>query len=85
MIYLTVCVLSCVKDDDVRAKQKATVPIAIRFNDPNPRGGAGRRGRGRGVGPGRRQDTGDRPPRGEPSSVDHVPNVDNELDFPSLV
>lgn len=72
------------EDEDVRGKQKAAVPIAIRFNDPNPRGGAGRRGRGRGTGPGRRQETGDRPPRGQSSVVNDVPNVDNELDFPSL-
>jgi len=69
----------------LRGKQKTTVPIAIRFNDPNPRGGAGRRGgRGRGGGPGRRQETGDRPPRGQSTMSDAVPNVDNELDFPSL-
>lgn len=72
------------EDEDVRGKQKATVPIAIRFNDPNPRGGAGRRGRGRGAGPGRRQETGDRPSRGTSGIVNDVPNVDNELDFPSL-
>lgn len=75
------------EDEDVRGKQKATVPIAIRFNDTNPRGGAGRRGgRGRGgAGPGRRQETGDRPaPRTQSNVVDAVPNVDNELDFPSL-
>lgn len=75
------------EDEDVRGKQKATVPIAIRFNDSNARGGAGRRGRGRGGpggGPGRRQETGDRPPRGPSAVVDAVPNVDNELDFPSL-
>ena len=69
----------------MRGKQKATVPIPIRFNDPNPRGGGGRRGRGRGAGPGRRPDASDRPPRGQPSGVvNDVPNVDNELDFPSL-
>lgn len=73
------------EDEEFRGKQKATVPIAIRFNDPNPRGGASRRGgRGRGAGSGRRQETGDRPPRGQPGMTDAVPNVDNELDFPSL-
>jgi len=69
----------------VRGKQKNTVAIDIRFNDTDPRGGASRRGRGRGGGPGRRQDS-DRPPRAAQSNMaaDAVPNVDNELDFPSL-
>jgi len=66
----------------MRGKQKNTVAIDIHFNDTNPRGGASRRGRGRGGGPGRRQDS-DRPLQAN-MVADAVPNVDNELDFPSL-
>jgi plasminogen activator inhibitor 1 RNA-binding protein len=74
------------EEDDARAKHKTQVPIQIKFNDTGARGGFGRRGGrgGRGGGPGRRPEGGEEPRRGRSEKVDVVPNVDNELDFPSL-
>lgn len=80
------------EEDDLRGKQKAQLPIQIKFNDSGSRGGfqrgggRGRGGRGGGGPGGRRPDGNEEPRRGGRSDrvVEAVPNVDNELDFPSL-
>lgn len=76
------------EEDDSRGKHKAQLPIQIKFNDSGSRGGftrrGGRGGRGGASGPGGRRPEGDEPRRGRSERVDAVPNVDNELDFPSL-
>jgi len=76
------------QEEDARGKQKAQVPIQIKFNDSGSRGTfrpRGGRGGGRGGGPGGRRQEGEEPRRGGRSErAEAVPNVDNELDFPSL-
>jgi len=76
------------EEEDARGKQKPQVPIQIKFNDSGSRGTfrpRGGRGGGRGGGPGGRRQDGEEPRRGGRSEkAEAVPNVDNELDFPSL-
>lgn len=81
-------------EEELRGKHKTHVPIQIKFNDTGARGGAGggggfNRGRGRGGrgGTGGRRPGGDHDgdrPRRSDARAEAVPNVDNELDFPSL-
>jgi plasminogen activator inhibitor 1 RNA-binding protein len=78
------------EEEEVQSKQR-TVNIQIKFNDSGPRGGGGGgggfRGRGRGGRGGGGRGGGSRDgfnsERGGRQS-EAVPNVDNELDFPSL-